>query len=200
MQIDPSTISTDALYQLTISLVIPRPIGWVSTVAADGVRNLAPFSFFNAVSGEPPILMVSINQRKGRPKDTLANILATGEFVVNLVNESVATQMNVTSGNYPPEVDEFAVAGLAAEPSVQVQAPRVGEAPVSMECRLVKHVTLPDCPYTIVFGRIVWFHIADNILNERGRVDPYKFKPVGRLGGGGWSTTLGNLFEMKRPP
>ncbi len=200
MQIDPSTLSSDALYQLTISLVVPRPIGWISTIAADGVRNLAPFSFFNVVSGAPPIVIVSINQRAGKPKDTLVNILATGEFVVNLVSEHVAQQMNVTSGNYPPEVDEFAVAGLAPASSVKVNAPRVGEAFVNLECMLAEKVRLPDCAYTIVFGRVVWFHIADAILNERGRVDPQKLQPVARLGGGGWYTTLGKLFEMKRPP
>ena len=108
--------------------------------------------------------------------------------------------MNLTSGNYPPEVDEFAVAGLDAAPSVKIKVPRVSQAPVSMECVLAEKVKLADCPYTMVFGRVVWFHIADSILNERGRVDPQKFLPVGRLGGSGWYTTLGKLFEMKRPP
>lgn len=200
MQIDPSTLSPEALYQWTISVVIPRPIGWVSTVATNGVRNLAPFSFFNVVSGEPPIVMVSINQRKGQPKDTLVNILATHEFVVNLVDESLAQPMNVTSGNYPPEVDEFAMARLAPAPSIKINAPRVSEAPVSLECVLAEKVKLADCPYTIVFGRVVWFHIADRILNERGRVDPQQFQPVARLGGSGWYTTLGKLFAMQRPP
>ncbi len=200
MEIDPSRTTAESMYQLLISLVVPRPIAWVSTVDTQGVRNLAPFSFFNIVSGAPPILMVSINQRDGRPKDTLVNILATREFVVNVVDEELASQMNCTSGNYPPEVDEFQVAGLAPVPSVKVQAPRVGQAPISLECVLVQTLKFPRCSYTVVFGEVVYFQIDDRVLNERGRVDPEKLKPIGRLGGKSAYTALGRLFEMVRPP
>jgi flavin reductase (DIM6/NTAB) family NADH-FMN oxidoreductase RutF len=200
MEIDPSRTTGESLSQLLNSVIVPRPIAWVSTVDTRGVRNLAPFSFFNIASGAPPILMVSINQREGHPKDTLANILATREFVVNVVDEELAPQMNCTSGNYPPEVDEFEVAQLAPLPSVKVQAPQVGAAPISLECVLVQTLKFPRSSYTVVFGEVVYFRIDDRVLNERGRVDAEKLKPIGRLGGSGWYTTLGRLFEMVRPP
>ncbi len=200
MEIDPSRTTADSLSQLLNSVIVPRPIAWVSTVDTQGVRNLAPFSFFNIVSSAPPILMVSINQRDGRPKDTLTNILATHEFVVNVVDEEMVQQMNCTSGNYPPEVDEFKVAGLAPAPSVKVQAPRVSAAPISLECALVQTLKFPRSSYTVVFGEVVFVRIDDRVLNERGRVDAEKLKPIGRLGGRGWYTTLGRLFEMIRPP
>ncbi len=200
MEIDPSRTPADSLYHLLNSIVIPRPIAWVSTVDPQGVRNLAPFSYFNIVSASPPMVMFSINLRDGRPKDTLTNILATREFVVNIVDENLAPQMNCTSGNYSPEVDEFQEAGLAPVPSVQVQAPQVGAAPISLECVLVQTQKFPRSSYTIVFGEVVYFRIDDRVLDERGRVDAEKLKPIGRLGGRGWYTTLGRLFEMVRPP
>lgn len=200
MQIDPFALSARAQHHLTASIVIPRPIAWVSTVDADGVRNLAPYSCFSAVSNAPPVLMFSASQRDGRLKDTLVNVLATREFVVNIVNETLAQQMNLTSGNYPPEVDEFVVAGLTPVPSVKIQAPRVGESLISIECTLLQSIPVPTSDNTAVFGRVVWIHIADEILDERGRVDPCKLHPVGRVGGSGTYTTLGTLFEMKRPP
>jgi flavin reductase (DIM6/NTAB) family NADH-FMN oxidoreductase RutF len=182
------------------STVIPRPIGWASTVDKSGARNLAPFSFFNAVSGDPPILMISVGRRDGRAKDTLSNITETGEFVLNIVSEAVARQMNLTSGNYMPHVDEFALSGLTALPSVKVKAPRVAEASVTMECMLTQIVPLPRSEYTVILGEVVYFHIDDAILDERGRVDPVKLAPVARLGGSSWYTALGRIFEMKRPP
>ncbi len=200
MQIDPSVLSSQAQYQLTISVVVPRPIAWVSTINAQGARNLAPFSFFNAVAGAPPMLMLSFSKRAGQIKDTLANILATREFVVNVVSQPLAQQMNATSENFPPEVDEFTAANLTAAPSAKVRAPRVTEALVSMECTLLQTLQLPPSENTLVFGQVVWFHIAERVLDERGRVDPRKLEPVGRLGGSGMYTTLGTVFEMKRPP
>ncbi len=199
MQIDPTTY-TGSVYHLVTSTVIPRPIGWASSLDAGGVPNLAPFSFFNAVSGEPPIMMLSVGQRNGRAKDTLANITATREFVLNIVSEHVAQQMNQTSGSFAPDVDEFKVTGLTPVPSVKVKPPRVAEAAVTMECVLVKAVPLPRSEYTVILGEVVWFHIDDGVLDERGRVDPVKLAPVARLGGRSWYTTLGRIFEMKRPP
>ncbi len=200
MEIDPSRTTAESMYQLLNSIVVPRPIAWVSTLDTQGVRNLAPFSYFNIVSSAPPILMVSINQRDGRPKDTLANILTTREFVVNVVDEELAAQMNCTSGNYPPEVDEFQEAGLPPASSVKVQPPRVSAAPISLECELLQTLKFPRSSYTTVFGEVVYIRIDDRVLNERGRVDAEKLKPIGRLGGRGWYTTLGRLFEMVRPP
>jgi len=199
MKIDPSNYA-GSVYHLVTSTVIPRPIGWASTVNKSGARNLAPFSFFNAVSGDPPILMISVGQREGRAKDTLGNITETGEFVLNIVSEAVAQQMNLTSGNYLPDVDEFALSGLTPLRSVKVKAPRVAEASVSMECVLTQTVPLPRSEYTVILGEVVYFHIDDAILDERGRVDPLKLAPVARLGGSSWYATPGRIFEMKRPP
>lgn len=199
MEIDPATFG-QSVYPWLTSTVIPRPIGWASTISAGGVPNLAPFSFFNALSGEPPYLMISVGRRAGAAKDTLANILATNEFVINIVGEHVATHMNLTSGNYAPHVDEFAVSGLTPAPSVKVKPPRVAEASVNMECVLAQAVPLPRSEYTMIIGEVVQFRIADDILDERGRVDPQKLAPVARLGGSSWYTTLGRLFEMQRPP
>lgn len=200
MELDSAQHSHESLNKLLVSLVIPRPIGWVSTVDAKGNRNLAPFSAFNHVSGSPPILMVSFSPRDGKPKDTLANILATREFVVNFVSEDLAEQMNCTSGNYPPGVDEFKMANVTPVPSTRVAPPRVGESPASMECVLVQTVELPRSKNVVVFGEVVYFVVADRILDGKGRADPEKFRPIGRVGGSGWYTKLGPLFEMKRPP
>jgi flavin reductase (DIM6/NTAB) family NADH-FMN oxidoreductase RutF len=199
VEVDPAHYD-GSVYQLMTSTVIPRPIGWASSLDPDGVRNLAPFSFFNAVSGDPPIVMISVGQRQGQAKDTLANIIATREFVMNIVGEHIAQQMNATSGNFAPHVDEFEMSGLTAAQSVKVKPPRVSEAAVTMECVLWQTLPLPRSEYTVVFGEVVWLHIADDLLDERGRVDPLKLAPIARLGGSSWYTTLGRLFEMKRPP
>ena len=135
MELDPKKITADAVYKLLIGCVVPRPIAWVSTVDAAGVKNVAPFSFFMAITGDPPTLAFSSGARKIAPgtrakKDTLANAEATGGFVVNVVDDALAEAMNLTSGEYPPEVDEFAMAGLESAPGVMVQAPRVGAADV----------------------------------------------------------------------
>jgi flavin reductase (DIM6/NTAB) family NADH-FMN oxidoreductase RutF len=198
MEIDPSTHPNP--YHLVTSTVIPRPIGWVSSLDANGVRNLAPFSFFNGVSGNPPMLIFSVGQREGRAKDTLANVIATKEFVWNVASEHIAQNMNLTAGNYSPEVDEFVVAGLTPIPSLKVKPPRVKEAYVTMECVLAQTVPLPRSAHTIVIGEVVYMHIADEVLDAHGRVDPVKLAPIARLGGSSWYTTLGKLFEMKRPP
>ena len=199
MEIDPTTY-TGNVYHFVTSTIIPRPIGWASTLSAGGVPNLAPFSFFNGLSGNPPYLMISVGQRDGRAKDTLANVLETKEFVINIVGEPVARQMNLTSGNYAPDVDEFRVSGLTPAPAAKVKPPRVAEARVHLECALAQTVPLPRSEYVVVIGEVVWFHIAEEVLNEERRVDPLKLAPIARLGGSSWYTTLGRVFEMKRPP
>ncbi len=138
MTIDPSTTETLNVYKLMIGSIVPRPIAFVSTVSQDGIRNLAPFSFFTGVSANPPIICFCPMRREGAHprKDTLRNISDTREFVVNVVSEEIAQQMNITSGEYPPEVDEFELAGLTPIPSDLVKPPRVAEAHVHMECRL----------------------------------------------------------------
>src|SRR4051794_41795388 len=130
MQFDPATMPERDVYKLVIGSIVPRPIAWTSTRSLDGSLNLAPFSYFMAVSSTPPILAVSVGYRKGNPKDTLHNAQATGEFVVNVVSEEVVEAMNLTSGNYESSVDEFALAGLTAAPGVKVAVPHVAEAPI----------------------------------------------------------------------
>jgi flavin reductase (DIM6/NTAB) family NADH-FMN oxidoreductase RutF len=195
-----------AVYKLLIGCVVPRPIAWVSTVSADGVNNVAPFSFFMGVCNDPPTIAFSAGPRgvesrtgAGGKKDTVQNLEATGGFVVNVVDDRLAEQMNVTSGEYPPDVDEFAVAGLTAAPGVKVRAPRVLEAPISMECRVAQIVRVGRGPHCLVLGEIVHFHIRDGLYDrEAGRVDMHRLKPVGRLAGHMY-THVHDIFEMKRP-
>jgi flavin reductase (DIM6/NTAB) family NADH-FMN oxidoreductase RutF len=178
----------------------------VSTVGADGVNNVAPFSFFMGVCNDPPTLAFSAGPRSGESrtgaagtKDTVRNLEATGDFVVNVVDDALAAQMNRTSGEYPPEVDEFKVAGLTAAPGVKVRAPRVLEAPISMECRVAQILRVGRGPHSLVLGEIVHFHLRDDLYDQRvGRVDMQRLKPVGRLAGEMY-TRVHDLFEMKRP-
>lgn len=194
----PDDLPPREAYRLMISVVVPRPIAWVSTIGANSIRNLAPFSFFNAVGGTPPTVMVSIGRRAGQPKDTLRNIEETGEFVVNIVDETLATQMNHTSGDWPYEADEFDLAGLAAAPSVDVRPPRVAAAPVALEVRMTQIVPVDETSYTIVLGRVLRYHIRDGLLRPNGMVDAALLKPIARLSGDEYAT-IGGVFSLARP-
>jgi flavin reductase (DIM6/NTAB) family NADH-FMN oxidoreductase RutF len=186
-------------YKLLIGLVVPRPIGWVGTVDADGVRNLAPYSFFNVVAGTPPTVLFSPGRRNGEPKDTLHNVVATGEFTINLVDEALAEAMNLTSGEYGPEVDEFELAGLATVPGEAVRAPLVVASPANLECRVTRTVDLGDPPSnTVVFGNIERIHVRADLLDGT-RVDPLGLRAVGRMAGAGYTRTADGYFEMQRP-
>ena len=205
MEFDPRAIDSAAMYKLLIGSVVPRPIAWVSSVDAAGVRNLAPFSYFMAITHDPPTIAFSAGPRGAETtggigtKDTLANVQATGEFVVNVVDDALAAQMNVTSGDYPPDVDEFAQARLEAAPSVKVKAPRVAPAPVSMECRVVQILPVGRLPHHLVMGEIVHLHVRDDVYDPAtGRLDMHRLKPVGRLAGHLY-THVHEIFEMKRP-
>ena len=205
MEFDPEKIKAEAVYKLLIGCVVPRPIAWVSTVDADGVKNVAPFSFFMAITGDPPTIAFSSSVRAIAPgtektkKDTLRNVETTGSFVVNVVDDALAEQMNMTSGEYPPEVDEFALVGLEAAPGVKVAAPRVALAPVSMECRFVQSIPVGNVPHHLVIGEIVYFHVRDDIYDSAtGRLDMHRLRPIGRLAGNLYSH-IHEIFEMKRP-
>jgi len=204
MQLDPQTIGTEAMYKLMIGCVVPRPIVWVSSVDAAGVPNLAPFSYFMAITHDPPTIAFSASPRpepggKRGKKDTLRNVEVTREFVVNMVDDALAEQMNVTSGDYAPEVDEFAQASLASAPSVKVKAPRVAAAPINMECRLVQIIPIGNAPSNLVIGQIVQLHLRDDVYDPAsGRLDMHKLQPVGRLAGHLY-THVHEIFEMKRP-
>lgn len=199
VQIDPALTEPAALYKLLIGCVVPRPIAWVSTVDAAGVNNLAPFSFFMGITADPPTIAFSSGPRAGAGKDTVRNIQATGGFVVNVVDDDRAEQMNMTSAELAPEVDEFAVAGLTAAPAVKVKAPRVAEAPVSMECRPAQILKIGRGPHDLVIGEIIYFHLRHDVYDPAtGRVDMHRLKPVGRLAGHLY-THVHEIFEMKRP-
>jgi flavin reductase (DIM6/NTAB) family NADH-FMN oxidoreductase RutF len=183
------------------SIVAPRPIGWISSRAADGVRNLAPYSFFNLFNYVPPIIgFCSIG-----PKDSIANIEATGEFVWNLVSRDLAAAMNASSAMVPPEVDEFDLAGLEAAPSRLIGAPRVAASPVQFECRHSQTLQLTSAagdPVAawVVFGEVVGVHIAEAVIVD-GSFSTIAADPV--LRGGGWgdyfTVSESALFRMKRP-
>ena len=185
------------------SLVAPRPIGWVSTVNKDGVVNLAPFSFFNAVADQPPIVIIACNgsHREGGAKDTLANIRETGEFVCNIATWELREQMNLSSGDAAHGVDEMALAGLAAEPSRLVKPPRVALAPAHLECVHLQTVELPStrdgAANNTIFGRVVCVHISEAIIRD-GMIDMTRFQPIARLGYNDY-TVVREVFTMLRP-
>ena len=189
-------------YRLLLSAVVPRPIAWVSTLAADGTPNLAPFSFFNAVSGRPQVVMVSVSPRSARlgggEKDTLRNVRATKEAVVHLVPETLAEVMNRTSAEWPPEVDEFSEAGLTPAPSVDVRPARVAEAPLALETKLHQIVPVEDSGNTLVLLRVVRYHIRADLLRDNGLIDASLLAPITRMGGPEYAH-LGSVFSMERP-
>jgi flavin reductase (DIM6/NTAB) family NADH-FMN oxidoreductase RutF len=205
VQFDPTALPPPAVYKILIGCVVPRPIAWVSSVDAAGIRNVAPFSYFMAITNDPPTIAFSSSPRRaeagGRPglKDTVRNVQATGDFVVNVVDDAMAEAMNLTSGEYGPEVDEFALAGLTAAPSAKVNAPRVAEAPISMECRLARIIPVGNAPANLVLGEIVCFHVRDDLYDPTtGRLIMDRLRPVGRLAGDLY-THVHDIFEMKRP-
>jgi flavin reductase (DIM6/NTAB) family NADH-FMN oxidoreductase RutF len=200
MTFDSTELSGRQRYRLLTSLVAPRPIGWISTRSADGTPNLAPFSYFNALSAAPILVGASIGQRAGAPKHTLANIRATRAFVVNLVAERHLEAMVRTSGDWPADTDEFAVAGIEAAEAETVDAPYVADAAAAFECRLFREVDLGDAPNTLVIGEVRRIHLHPEL-----DVDPHTFhvdarslRPVGRLGLDEY-TLLGELRHVPRP-
>jgi flavin reductase (DIM6/NTAB) family NADH-FMN oxidoreductase RutF len=199
MIIDPGEVTYQVCYKLMIGSIVPRPIALVATVSAAGNMNLAPFSYFTAVASNPPTICFCPGRRApgGETKDTLANIEQTGEFVVNVVTEDIATQMNESATDYPPEIDEFEVTGLTPVPSDVVAPPRVKESPINLECRLdrVIHIGKPEAGGgALVLGEIVRFHVADR-LYKNGRIDIDALNPLGRLAGSGYAT-LGKRISM----
>jgi flavin reductase (DIM6/NTAB) family NADH-FMN oxidoreductase RutF len=186
MTIDPKSIPTKDLHQFILGAVAPRPIAFASTISIDGVPNLAPYSFFNAFSSNPPILIFSSNRRvaNNTTKDTLKNCVETGEVVINVVSHEIMRQMALTSVEYPADVDEFVKAGFTPLPSDLVKPFRVAESPVSMECKVEKILPLGEDggAGNLVFCHIVRMHIADRVLSDKGRIDPHKIDLVGRMG------------------
>ena len=179
-------------YRLLNSVVLPRPIAWVSSVSADGVDNLAPHSFFTVACVTPPVVQFTSVGRK----DSLHNVEATGEFVVNLAPDHLFQQVNATGTDFPPGVSEFDAVGLAREPSARVAPPRVADSPVALEC--VLHATTSFGDSTVVFGRVVHAAVRSDVLDD-GHPMIERLRPLARLGRNEW-TTLGTVLEISRIP
>lgn len=200
MQFDPLDLEQKSIYKLLTGIIIPRPIGWISSISEDGITNLAPFSYFNAVGDDPPHVMFAAGRGQNANKDTLNNVLTTKQFVVNMVTEELTEQMNSTAQGIPTHESEFDLANLTPIPSLKVKPPRVKESPITMECELVHHYTLEGNKFggsTILIGRIVMFHIAENVLLDDFKINLNTYKPVSRLAGSNYSK-LGEIFTIKR--
>lgn len=201
MFLDFTALSPRDAYGWMAGTITPRPIAWVSTVSGEGRVNLAPFSFFNGITGNPPTLMFSaVNNRGGVKKDTIRNIEETGEFVVNLVSHALAGAMNACAALLPYGESEFEAFGIEPAASVRVKPPRVAAAPVAFECTLdgIKLVGEGAGAANVVFGRITCAHVSDGVLGPGGAIDPALLDTIGRLGGEGYVTTR-ERFELKRP-
>lgn len=192
LELSVEDLGKGATYPWLTAVVVPRPIAWVSTVSPDGVVNLAPHSFFTVASAEPPVVsFTSVGT-----KDSLRNIRATGEFVVNVAPRSLAEQVNRTSTDFPPDVDELAVAGLTAQPSALVAPPRVVESPVALEC--VADGERSFGRSTVVFGRVVHLSVSRAVIADDGLPDVRALNPATRLGREEWGA-LGEVFSLHRP-
>lgn len=211
MIVSPSDLAHKDLYSILLNAVAPRPIAWVSTISLSGQPNLAPFSFFNCVCVDPPLLAFAPGLRppkqpasrgeasRGEPKDTLRNIRDTGEFVVNVVTYELAEAMNSTSGEYDPSVNEFELAKVTPLASSIVRPPRVAESPVSFECKLHQILDFSPAPTSssLVIGQIVSIYISDGHLKD-GKLDRNSLDMIGRMGGIQYTRTT-QRFDMVRP-
>lgn len=201
MILDVATAPPLDVYRLLTDVVTPRPIAWATTVDAEGRVNLAPFSFFNAFGANPPAVVFSpVLRRDGSKKDTLLNVEATGEFVLNAAVVSLAEQLNLTSAELPYGESEADFARLTLVPAIKVKPPRVAESPVHLECRLIQVVPVGTGPMSanLIIGEILLMHVDDTMLAASGRVDPRKLQTIARLGGD-WYCRATDLFEMRRP-
>lgn len=190
------------MYKLLIGAVVPRPIGWISTVDREGRPNLAPFSFFNVASANPPMLVFApmIRPADGAIKDTLANCRATGEFVVNIAGEDLIEAVNLSSTELPAGVDEFVLAGLSAVPAAAVRPPRVAESKVHFECVVHQIIDLGNEPggASLVIGRIAHVHVDESVLLGEDKIDLAALRPIGRLAGSAYCRVT-DIFELERP-
>ena len=201
MQIDVSKSSVQDAYRALVGVVTPRPIAWVTTVDPEGRVNLAPFSFFNAFGANPPVVVFSpVTRRDGTRKDTLRNVEATGQFVLNAAVESLAEQVNLSSAELPYGESEIDLTGLAVAPSIKVRPPRLAASPTHLECKLVQIVPIGDGPTAanLVIGEVLMIHVDDAVLDPTGQIDPRKLRTIARLGGDNYCRTT-DVFEMRRP-
>jgi flavin reductase (DIM6/NTAB) family NADH-FMN oxidoreductase RutF len=198
-EFDPATLDAQTQYKLLIGSVTPRPIALVTTLGSQG-PNAAPFSFFNAIGSNPAMLMFSVGVKEGRAKDTISNILEIPEFVVHIVSDAIKEKMNVCAIDYPRGVNEIAEAGFTALASTKVRPPRIAEAPVAFECRLLQRLELGRVPYHVVIGEVVYYHFHEGIVDAKFHVDVGRIDPIGRLTGKGGYTRITDRFEMARLP
>lgn len=205
ISVDPAREEQRQIYKLMVGIIVPRPIALVSTVDAHGNVNLAPFSFFAGVGSAPPTVLFcpalrpESEKQPGQRKDTLRNVEATHEFVINVVSEAISAQANMTSAQVPPEVDEFKLSGLTPIASEVVKAPRVAESPAQMECRLMQVIYTGDRPASgvVVLGEVLRFHLREDLVDDF-RVDPDRLDAVGRMAGNSWVRTRDRI-ELIRP-
>lgn len=200
MQFSAADISPAQAYSLLTSTVVPRPIAFITTISEQGIVNAAPFSFFNAMGSEPPVVAIGFEPKTdGNSKDTPNNILSNGEFCVNLVDEALASQMNICAGNLPAEVSELDAAGLESINSLSIRPPRISAAPVSLECKSLQHVPLSGggC---IIIGEVLQFHLRDELVSslEPLRVDLDKLATIARLSGPHYAR-ITDKFSIQRP-
>jgi flavin reductase (DIM6/NTAB) family NADH-FMN oxidoreductase RutF len=201
VEFDLGALAKAQRYKILSSCVTPRPIAWVTSRSANGILNAAPYSFFNVLGDDPPIIVLGIlAHAEGRMKDSAANILATREFVVNLVSAGQAQAMNATSIDAPPDVDELALAGLETEPGVQVSVPRIRGAPASLECTLHQAITT-GAHQVAVIAKVVHAYVADRFVQDRDRlyIDTPAMRLLGRVHGVGWYSLQTDLLQMSRP-
>ncbi|MFH1002722.1 MAG: flavin reductase family protein [Chloroflexota bacterium] len=200
MEIDPRELEYRDAYRLFTSTIVPRPIAFVATIGENGIYNLAPISVFSSMGVKPPLVHINIGRKRdGRKKDTLVNIEFTKDFVINVVNESLAEAMNQSSAEYPSDVDEFQEVGLTPVKADLVKSPLVAESPINMECRLVQILEFGESPRltSVVIGEVVRVHIKDE-LYVNGGIRMSELKALGRLGGDLYCRTT-DIITMKRP-
>jgi flavin reductase (DIM6/NTAB) family NADH-FMN oxidoreductase RutF len=199
--IDPETLSVKENYKFLTGSIIPRPIAFVSTLSKEGVLNAAPFSYFNALTSNPPLIAISIGRKDGVQKDTSRNAETLGEFVVHIPDETYIEAVNITAANLGPDESEVDLAKLTAVDSVKVKVPGIAESRIRMECVVEQILPLggtADKPATdLLIGKVVHYHIADELYNE-GKIDAEKLRPVGRLAGTNY-VKLGKTFSLDRP-
>ncbi|MRX50645.1 flavin reductase family protein [Paracoccus sp. S-4012] len=200
MLFDLETLTAQEAYKVLSALIVPRPIAWITSLSPEGVRNAAPYSFFNMMGPNPPTVAIGLMPAEGRLKDSARNILETAEFVVNLVDEANAAAMNETCIDAPPDVDELALAGLETAESRSVLPPRIASAPVSLECRMLTSLVTGPLQ-TIVIGRVLCAHIADRYVLDAGRcyIDTVGLSLIGRMHGSGGYVRSTDRFQMERP-
>jgi len=202
MQFDMRSLPMPVRYKIVNSTITPRPIAWITSLSPAGVVNAAPYSFFNAVGTEPPLIVLGLlkEPRSRTLKNTASNIIATGEFVVNLVCEGDAAKMNECSVDAPADVSEVDYAGLETIPSVLVAPPRIATSPVSFECRKIAALDI-GALQTVVIGEILMAHVRDEFITDREKVyfDTPAMKLIGRTHGSGWYVRNSDSFQMERP-